>query len=277
VRAVPLATLSSFSHFPHLLWLLASPRGGKVWRVKSVTRHCTLAVKMAKTMWTRFYFVLFMQYLNGFEASISVASTGLEPHVNQYLCTSMRWGPQHFNLTGKLVYVGNKGCGLKPVLNVTARIVLIQGGSGCTFETIARNMQPWKPRALIFSQPESTFRVPGIQAFVSDGSSTIHITVPAVSVTVPSFLALARITAASGHNESSVQLFPDENTFRSMFSSITFLMCQLLFMVANVLLYSWVLWRLRLWIQIGARSVFVFISLSSTGIRALCNHTFLFE
>ena len=208
------------------------------------------------------------------EANVVVGSTQFERYLKPqtHLCTSMRWGPQWFNLTGKLVYVGNEGCDSKSFQKVTASIALIRRSSGCSAETIARNMQPWKPLALVFGEPMNTFEVPRISNFVSDGSSVFHISIPAASVTQSSFQALVETTASASHyNESSIiVMYPDENTFRTMFSSFWFLFFQIFFCGSSLFLYSWVLWKLSLWARTS--SICILISLASTGIRALCEN-----
>jgi hypothetical protein len=96
---------------------------------------------------------------------------------------------------------------------------MVTSFDGCSFETIARNLQKANPALLIIMGQFLT--IPGIERYIIDGSSIADISVPAVGMGVYPWVGLLKsVLAAYPKNESfSVNVVPDDDEFELLFQS----------------------------------------------------------
>lgn len=189
-----------------------------------------------------------------------------------FKCTTFLWGPQNFNISGPLTSLGlSTGCSELPgTMNLTGKVVLVPGFKGCSYETVARNVQKKKPALMVFMGKFGY--EPGVEAFITDTSDTSDITTPMVSLAIfPYFGALLNMVAAmKGNATVYATVVPDTNSYKELFKTPLIILFQIAYGGFSAFCFALASYKLYLFHQ-AQKGFHMNISQITLGVESVTN------
>ena len=187
-------------------------------------------------------------------------------------CAKFNYGPQEYNIVGKLLtYVKNPCTAEGHPSYLKGSIIMAPTMVGCSYETVARNLEAQEPKAIILL---GKFPIPGSEAFLRDGSSMAGFSVPICGMGYLNYIVLASLLKEASEAGDTVfaTLTPDDNEFRIAYESTYVLAFQVILGAASFICALVSAYKLFLFIQAqkGLRFNISQIALASEVITNVC-------